>query len=102
MFSVIQRLPDTLFGRHMFRHRIVSAGVPGVAAEDTFQTEPGPLYDAESVDRLVGIFRTGRMEPACPAGYDLPEDPVIEREGLLVEADENQDQFFHIEKMLLC
>ncbi len=66
-----------------------------MAAEDALEAEPTTNEHAEAVDRLIGIFRTGRMESARPAGYDLSQNPVIERQSLLVEADENQDQFFH-------
>ena len=57
--------------------------------------EETPLHDTEPIDRLIGIFRTGRMESARPARYHFPKYPVIERQGLLIDANEDQNQFFH-------
>lgn len=66
-----------------------------MTAGDTPEAEPSAVEDAEAFDRLVGIYRAGRMESACSAWDHLAQESVVERQGLLIGADENQNQFFH-------
>lgn len=77
-----------IFCTLFLRHRIVPAGVPWVTAGDTTRREPSTAKDSEPVDRLIGVLRTGRMESARSARDDFAQNSVIERERLLVKADE--------------
>lgn len=49
----------------LFRHRVVAAGMKGVAPQKPADGEPKSLPDAMATDRLKGVLRTGWMESAA-------------------------------------
>ena len=81
--------------RQLFlRDGIVSAGVPRMTPKNAAKTEPEALCNSEAFDRHVRVLAAARMEPAEPLGHEPSEDAVIERERLLIEADEPEDDAF--------
>lgn len=77
----------------LFRHRIIPALVEGCATGDTLGAHPAPFDDAKSLNRLIGVIRTGR-------GVDATA-PQHWRNKYLVKANElKKDQLGQIEDEL--
>ena len=67
----------------------MSAGRPGVTAEEAFCAEEYTTDCAKSGNRLGGVFRTGRMVPTGPVRIEYTKNrPVVRGEGVLVQPDE--------------
>ncbi len=66
------------------RNRIMAAVVPRMAAQDSFCSQIQSLRRSESLDRLISIFAASRMEPAAQRARVFARNPVIDRNGLLI------------------
>ena len=71
------------------RHRVVAAGVEGVATADAPEAEPETTEEAVGLDGLVSVVGTGRVEAA--GGAEQRGD------GGLVEADGREGEGFQFE-----
>jgi hypothetical protein len=68
------------------RDGIVSAVVPWLAAADSFGPEENTAYDSVTLYRFVRVRAAGRIKTAEPGMEQLSHEPMLKREGLLVEA----------------
>ena len=62
--------------------------------ESGYREEATP-DQAVSMERVFGIFATRRMKAAVSMGIERFKWPVVGREGLLVESDEENDESGH-------
>jgi len=60
----------------LMRDRVNTARREGIAADDPPNTQQRPPDDPEPDDRLMGVGRASRLEPANP-GQDSPQRQLI-------------------------
>src|SRR5215210_4882447 len=68
-------------------NRVITAWVPGMASSDPSRAHPAALEEAVPLDRLLGIARAGRLEPAR-RGKESEHDAV--------EPDEPDPDALHV------
>lgn len=64
---------------------------------DPAKTEPRASYNSETIDRFVAVLTATRMKAAEPFRHEPSQDAMIERERLLIEADEPKDDMLEHE-----
>lgn len=69
-------------------YRVISAGIPWIAAADSFYAHPTALQSAVFADGLQCILRTGGLETAMRPGKG--------RNKFAIEFDEQNQQLLHL------
>src|SRR5579871_3355654 len=77
--------------RTRMRHGIKAALVPWMTTAESPYCQPAPAQDAEPLDGLRRIVRTGRMEPA--------RGPEHRAQRPLVNPDEDDDEESHLSEI---
>jgi hypothetical protein len=95
MHSICQHLSCSFFPidkqPSLFRYRIVSAGIPRMTPQNPSECEPRTSYDSETIDRFVTVLAAARVKATEPLPEYRSDEPVIQRQGLLVDADDREE-----------
>lgn len=75
-------------------HGVRSELAPGMATENPFTCQPVSFEVSVFGDGLDCVLRTGRMKAAVSVGIQASEWSVVERERLLIQADEPDHGFW--------
>ena len=72
-----------------------------MATKNSSDPKPTATHHAIAFYSLIRVFRTGRMETAESLPEQLAHEPMLERKGLLVQADKGKHEPFHLWRIIL-
>ena len=73
-------------------HLVFAAVAPWVTAQDAKHAEPATLEKPVPLDCLAGVLRAARFEPAIALREVPPKRSMVERESVLIEADDPEGE----------
>src|SRR3989338_10070392 len=85
----------------MLSYRIIAASCEGVAAQDALCRMRAPFEYTKRADCVIGVNRAGRTVLARAMRKKSLEQSVVRGQGLLVEADDEEQGALHAMRVFL-
>ncbi len=80
----------------LFWHRIVPTWVPRMTTQKASYSHTAPTHNAKTLDSGIRVSTTTWVKAAHPKTRHFPHESVIQRKGLLVPANTQENELLHI------